>query len=89
VRPAEAPTPPAPCPRFPEEGENPARARAGAGGVAPARDGQSAQADFVSLLRRIHSLCLEPEPIAVMVGRIEMLVPDHARRAHSTGSHHP
>jgi hypothetical protein len=34
----------------------PSRARGRAGGVALSRDGQSAQADFVCLLRRIHSL---------------------------------
>jgi hypothetical protein len=43
-------------PRFAGEVRNYGVARTRAGGVALPRDGQSAQADFVCLLRRIHSL---------------------------------
>jgi hypothetical protein len=42
-----------------------------AGGVALARDGQSAQADFVCSLRRIHSLGTES------ASRIGLHPPDH------------
>ncbi len=46
-------------PRSAGKGENHVPARTGAGGAAPTRDEQSAQADFVWSLRRIHSLCLD------------------------------